>query len=379
MKILHLNYLPSAIVLKDKKIKDLAEAARRSHQDLEFVILNGSVNKTESNLKYIKIEFPDNKWLRVLAQKLLRYHYISKYVDFSKYERIILRYPLAFGLGLTKFYHNNGDKLYTEHHTNEGAEIRKIGSVRLIGKILAWYENYKKGQILGSCRGIIGVTDEIREHESSFSPDRPSHTMSNGINVQAMKISKQRTRNDNSINIIFIAARFAPWHGLDYAINGLRDYTGDTAITLHIVGNITKLSNLTELKNAPDHVNLELHDELHGELLDQLFDRMDLGISSLGIHRVGLHEASVLKTREYLSRSIPFVYGYKDSDLTGEEPFAHQVDMRSKQALDFDEIVRFDRAMKSEPDLKHRMRTEALEKIDWRSKLDKLVEFIEKN
>lgn len=375
MKILHLNYLPSAIVLKDKKIKDMAEAARKIDIDFHFVILNSSVEKDESNLSYIKMRFPGNRLLKIIAQKLFRYRYIEKYGNLDKYERIILRYPLAFGFGLKRFYKRYGHKIFTEHHTNEGAELLKIGSLPILGTVFSWYENYRKGRILKKCRGIIGVTDEIRRHELSFCPELASHTMSNGINVDSVKPSKKIETQIDQLNIIFLAARFAPWHGLDYAIQGLKQYTGNTPILLHIVGNINQISSLIEysdLKNA----EIKFHGELHGDELDTIFNHVDLGISSLGIHRVGLEEASVLKSREYLARGLPFVYAYSDSDLTGEEEYALRVHVKETNYLDFEELVNFFNSTKLIHELRGSMRREALQKVDWASKLEKLHHFV---
>lgn len=375
MKILHLNYLPSAIVLKDKKIKDMAEASQKAGLDFEFLILNTTVEKRIDNLSYIKIRFPRNRLLRGLAQKLFRYKYIEKYADLDSYDRIILRYPLAFGFGLKRFYEKYGHKIFTEHHTNEGAELLKVSSLPVLGMAYSWYENYRKGSMLQMCRGLIGVTDEIRRHELSFSPNLASHTMSNGINVDSVKTINRTPNQKSRVAVIFLAARFAPWHGLDYAINGLNNYSGSTHIDLHIVGNINNISNNLDYSDR-DNAKIFFHGELHGEDLDVLFDQVDIGISSLGIHRVGLEEASVLKSREYFARGLPFIYAYTDSDLSGDENFALRVNVRENQYLNFDEIVNFYHATTQIEGLAHFMRKQANQKIDWAAKLAALQHFV---
>ncbi|NQV30785.1 MAG: hypothetical protein HQ508_07855 [Candidatus Marinimicrobia bacterium] len=360
------------------KIKDLAEAALIAKYDIKFVILNSTKNHESENLKYIKVDFPSNKFIKAISQKLFRYKYIEKHVDMSGYDAVILRYPLAFGVGVTHFYRKYGNKIYTEHHTNEGAELRKIGSTKIIGIAFSLYEDFRKGAILKYCRGLIGVTDEIRRHEISFVPKIPSHTMSNGINVSRVRIAKRGGRDDNRLHIIFLAARFAPWHGLDYAILGIQKYIGDVPLTLHVVGNISNISQIMDFKNSSLAI-LIYHGELHNEQLDNLFDQIDIGISSLGIHRIGLHEASVLKTREYFARGIPFVYGYDDSDLTGNEPYGRRVHVQKKGYLDFDELVTMHDQVSVHPNLRVLMREQAKLKIDWQSKLSSLVNFVEKN
>ena len=39
-----------------------------------------------------------------------------------------------------------------------------------------------------------------------------------------------------------------------------------------------------------------------------------LQVGSLGLHRIGLTEASTLKVREYWARGIPFLLSYEDTD-----------------------------------------------------------------
>jgi hypothetical protein len=124
---------------------------------------------------------------------------------------------------------------------------------------------------------------------------------------------------------------------------------------------------------------IKFHGELHGKELDTLFDQMDLGISSLGIHRVGLQEASVLKSREYFARGLPFVYAYSDSDLNEEESYALRVHVRETNHLNFEELVIFYEGTKQIPALGNVMRKEAIQKIDWAAKLEKLHDFVVDN
>ena len=58
---------------------------------------------------------------------------------------------------------------------------------------------------------------------------------------------------------------------------------------------------------------------LHGYLSAGEYRRIiagaDAAISSLGLHRIGLEEASPLKSRECLALGLPLVLAYVDTDL----------------------------------------------------------------
>ena len=58
-----------------------------------------------------------------------------------------------------------------------------------------------------------------------------------------------------------------------------------------------------------------LYGKKHGTELDNLFDKCDFGIGSLGRHRVGIDKIKTLKNREYAARGIPFIYSETDSDF----------------------------------------------------------------
>jgi glycosyltransferase involved in cell wall biosynthesis len=55
-----------------------------------------------------------------------------------------------------------------------------------------------------------------------------------------------------------------------------------------------------------------------GEEKDRLFEAMHVGISCLGMHRIGLSGGSPLKTADYGSRGIPFVLSYDDPMFSGQ-------------------------------------------------------------
>ena len=77
-----------------------------------------------------------------------------------------------------------------------------------------------------------------------------------------------------------------------------------------------------ELKSYQELVDrLELKDYVifhgikEGKELDEIFREADVGVGSLGLHRIGLSEASPLKHREYAVRGLIILHGGEDAEI----------------------------------------------------------------
>lgn len=137
----------------------------------------------------------------------------------------------------------------------------------------------------------------------------------NGINIDnKLQIAKENL-DKKTLNLIAVA-QLADWHGYDRLIKAISKLDKDFKIRLKIVGDGYILSYL---KNLTIELNLEDKITFTGSLfdrdLDNAFDEMDIGVSSLGLYRKGLSEASDLKTREYLARGLCTIGVGKDPDL----------------------------------------------------------------
>ena len=145
--------------------------------------------------------------------------------------------------------------------------------------------------------------------------------ISNGIDFDSVKL--RTTINDTSkeLNLIGVA-EIHKWHGFDRLVKGLAEYYSkpqDYIVKFHVVGYFFS----SEIENEFNKIIFENHMEdfvilygkKHGKELDDLFEKCDFGIGSLGRHRVGIDKIKTLKNREYAARGIPFVYSETDSDF----------------------------------------------------------------
>ena len=78
---------------------------------------------------------------------------------------------------------------------------------------------------------------------------------------------------------------------------------------------------------------------MYGEELNDLFNKCDFAIGSLGRHRSGIDKIKTLKNREYAARGIPFAYSETDEDFENM-PYVFKVPadespINIKELLDF--------------------------------------------
>jgi hypothetical protein len=124
----------------------------------------------------------------------------------------------------------------------------------------------------------------------------------------------------DALNLIGVAG-LNYWHGFDRLIEGLNIYYSSNPkrlVYFHIVGDTNNIIG-NEYKNLVTKYNLEnyviFYGNKIGDELDEVYEKCQFGIGSLGIHRIGISEVKPLKSREYCARGIPFVYSFKDEDF----------------------------------------------------------------
>ena len=125
----------------------------------------------------------------------------------------------------------------------------------------------------------------------------------------------------NQLNLIAVA-QLADWHGYDrmlYALAELKKQNLPCEVTFTVVGDGEALPFLKKLANDLNLENVNFKGRLTGKDLDDVFANMHVGVASLGLYRVGLNEAAVLKTREYMARGLAVVTAGQDPDFYAQE------------------------------------------------------------
>ncbi len=149
---------------------------------------------------------------------------------------------------------------------------------------------------------------------------RETVQISNGIDFDQIPMKKHYHTTDNIINLMAVA-EIHYWHGLDRVLKGLVKYykeSPQTTVMFHIVGEpgVKDREEMLEIIQS-GHIEkyVIFYGRKHGEELDELFEKADMGIGSLGRHRSGITNIKTLKNREYAARGIPFTYSETDEDF----------------------------------------------------------------
>lgn len=144
--------------------------------------------------------------------------------------------------------------------------------------------------------------------------------ISNGIDFDSIKMKKIVNNTPSKLTMIGVAD-IHYWHGFDRVIEGLHQYYKDPQtvdVYFNIVGEGVE-KEVAMMKSMTKKYGLEKYVKFlgssFGDELDNLFEKSDFGIASLGRHRSGITYIKTLKNREYAARGIPFIYSEIDDDF----------------------------------------------------------------
>lgn len=377
MKIAYISIIPAFSSGIFRTIKEKADVSIKNDLNIDFYLLNPVEEYRKDNLHIIKKNYPliPASFLRIVLFRLLKLKNIEKLIDLNKYDAIALRYPLVDSIGNDKFLTKYGDKIFTEHHTDEISELLSIG--RKVDKARALLEKYFSKKFLSKIAGIIAVTEEIRKVElSKIEKNIPSIVIGNGISPDNIKRTGFAPFDNRVLKMIFVASSFAPWHGLENLLHLLKNYEGDIKIELNLVGNINSKQKQIIKTISNKNIKIVAHGEVYGEKLDELFASMNIAVSTLALSKNNMKEACPLKSREYIVRGIPFVYAYKDSDLNGSESFAKRF---QENSISIEEIIKFAAFASNNKEKIEKEMKQYVKIISWAYKLTKMKQFIFEN
>ena len=166
------------------------------------------------------------------------------------------------------------------------------------------------------------------------------------------------------------------WQGYDRLIEALARYGGGEPVTVHMVGgegdgSLAAWKRLAQERGVADRVIF--HGELHGEALDRVAARCDIGVGGLGLHRKGQYRSMTLKLREYMARGLPFVYAVDDPSLP-EDPAVCLRLANDESPIDLAELAAFARRAQADEETPARMRAYAESHMSWQGVLAQVLE-----
>lgn len=299
------------------------------------------------------------------------YHYIEQLnvnFDFS-YIRSMFFCPHS--MKLLKYLSKSSVKVVMEVPTHPAKnEYKRNSNILLKYALLMQHELTKLHSKYVDLYTLIGESSNGSYFGSK------AINIENGIQIESIP-AKVRTENKGEIHILALAT-MAKWHGYDRFIKGMYDYYkdgGKEEVILHMVGNdgdgsLSKWKHLASDLKLNNRVIFEGYK--YGVELQDIINKCDIGIASLGLYRKDLYNATELKTREYMARGIPFVYSTNDKVLNTLKDLCMKVE-NNPGNIDVSSVIDFVSKTRDKKNMTFEMREYATRCMSWSAQFEKIL------
>lgn len=208
----------------------------------------------------------------------------------------------------------------------------------------------------------------------------PAVILQNGVDIDDHPLRHVRKKGKN-ITLLFVGHMLSN-HGLERIIKGIKKYYDGTRknyeIKMVAVGNGLELEKYKALSREEGlESNIQFVGEKEGEDLNYYYNKADIGIGSLGMYKINLHNGSPIKLREYCARGLPFIYGYDDIGFSGNEIYCSQVP-NDDTPLDMDVVIDLYERTVDNQDIINSMRKYAETALTWDALLKPVIEYYNK-
>lgn len=204
-------------------------------------------------------------------------------------------------------------KIIIEYPTYPGGtEANKLNMYPLVWKDRIW------------SRFIKTVADRVMTFSKDDIIDNVKTICTcNAINPELVRpIKREAANSDGKIHLIACSS-MAFWHGYDRMMEGIRQYKkehNECPLVLHLVGEGEKLNDYKDFIRKYDLGNdIITHGFLCGKQLDDVYERADIALDSLGRHRSEIYYNSSLKGKEYCAKGLPIISGVETELDTAED------------------------------------------------------------
>lgn len=204
----------------------------------------------------------------------------------------------------------------------------------------------------------------------------------NGIDVDGI-VPVTGEKNGSTINLVAVAGMYK-FHGYERLIYGLGNYYkkgGARTIVLHLVGDGPELSRYKEITQKQRlEGKVIFYGKKYGQELDEIYNKMDIAVSSLGLYKLGIDKISSLKLNEYLAKGLPIVAGCDTVAMTGKSSIYYLQFENNESPIYVDKIVDFYdniyATSKERKEIIHDIRKLAYETVDIKVTMEGIKKYI---
>lgn len=202
----------------------------------------------------------------------------------------------------------------------------------------------------------------------------PVIRITNGVDSKNFPIRKVPPLSQ-TFNMLAVG-KWQFWHGLDRLLNGIAALEDKKQVRLFIVGEGPESDTLKSLVSTLQlGSSVEFCGPLVGKSLDALFDTCHMAIGTLGLHRKGVSVNSSLKHREYCARGIPFILSSNDTDFDPSLDFIKYFSANDEH-IAVKDVLSFYKSISIDKQLNNKMKLYALNRLDWQSRMQHIIENI---
>lgn len=277
------------------------------------------------------------RYIGLLGRRLFLWRYVREAA--STFDVVLVRHSILDPLQplVTRRLRN----VAVVYHSKGEPELQEAGHPILarVEQLLMW-ANRRSGSI------PIGVTAELFRYASQPGANSWSErVLPNGVDLGRHHIpADERRVGHDSVDVVFAASHFAPWHGLDRLLEAAAHWRPSKGeqLNIHLVGALGELERaaIADLRN--DAVTAKSHGTLGPSELARLFAGMDIGIGSLALDRAGIMDACTLKVREYLAQGLPVYSTHRDCGLPPNFRYYHR-----DSSVDISQLIAFAQRMRA--------------------------------
>ena len=347
-----------------KKISYQVDAIRQCGMEVHLCYMNENGTKKRIIDRNVIADYGNGLLSKIL--KRIDFSAISDYIRNKHIDLVYIRSnhnANPFTIRMVKKIKKNGTKVIMEIPTypyDSEYAAQGISNQIFLDKIF-------RNRLAKQLDAIVTFSD----YEQIFG--QRTIKISNGIDFDNVKLKTTINDTSKELNLIGVA-EIHEWHGFDRLVKGLADYYSkpqNYIVKFHVVGYFFSSEIENEFKkvisdnNMMDYVSL--YGKQHGETLDNIFNKCDFGVGSLGRHRVGIDKIKTLKNREYAARGIPFIYSETDSDFD-TKPYVLKVPA-DESPINIQEVIDFYKKSTFSP----KKIRDSIKELSWRHQMAHII------
>lgn len=208
----------------------------------------------------------------------------------------------------------------------------------LLLKPLLWKEKHYRKKYKDCIDRFVTYTED----EEIFGV-KTIRTM-NGMDVASTSVIAPENQDESSIHLIFVAY-MQKHHGFERLLYGLKNYYSQgnkREIICHCVGDGPELPHykkMTEDFLLKDKIIY--YGKKNGRELDEVYNKANIAVASLGLYKIGIHVISALKVIEYLAKGLPVICGC-GATIFERHPSDFHIDFPNDDTpIDFNQVVSY--------------------------------------